>query len=238
MASLAQTSRLATSSWPPARSKCRRRRHRPWAAPPASSVRDTTTVKPFPSRSLAGIELHRECLVLLVDRLARFRLADPARIDAAVAGVEEHGHVAVARGRVELDARPRLEFLGVDGPPRHDPGAPRLCAPASRRRRTTAPPPRPAAAAVVSTVARASRRHLLSGRTVGLLTFSTRPIALPPPYGARRSMWWRLGARRDAVQAAVFRRRRGPRRPRRANATARDRRWSPTTRRWRARGGA
>ena len=36
----------------------------------------------------------------------------------------------------------------------------------------------PAAAAVVRTVARASRRHLLSGRTVGRLTLSTRRVRI------------------------------------------------------------
>src|SRR5580698_4184335 len=45
-----------------------------------------------------------------------------------------------------------------------------------------------AAAAVVRTVARASRRHLLSGRTVGLPA-PRAASALAPPYGARRSRW-------------------------------------------------
>ena len=62
-----------------------------------------------------GVELDRQRLVLLVDRLARLGLADPSRIDATVAGVEEDGQVAVARRRGELHARPRLEVLVVDG---------------------------------------------------------------------------------------------------------------------------
>src|SRR5580692_6565695 len=71
-----------------------------------------------------------------------------------------------------------------------------------------------AVAAVASTVARATRFLLLSGRTVGLLTSTRAAFAYAatlwsaaPHVVAPRARWTR-------VQAAVFRLRRGPRRRR------------------------
>ena len=66
---------------------------------------------------LGRVELERERLVGLVNGLARLRLPDATGIDAAVAGVEEDGQVAVARGRGVRHARPGLEEPGVDGMP-------------------------------------------------------------------------------------------------------------------------
>ena len=64
---------------------------------------------------LHRVELDRESLVGLVDRLARLGLAYAPRVDAAVAGVEEDSQMAVARRRLVLDARAGLEVARVDG---------------------------------------------------------------------------------------------------------------------------